>query len=211
MPNTNHGLAYRPLMAGVAIYNPNVNEVGTLGLIATSDGTDRWIVSCYHVLARNLSAVVVIPFASGESIFQGSAHDGVVAQTDVGRADAQVDCAAALIDSAVVTLQAIVDVGLLNTAPVPPAVGLRCLKAGADTGVTEGVVRRIEQGRVLIGPPNGFPIGYVAAGRGDSGSLWVTADTRQPVAMHLGVRSTDGVAVAVPIGTVLTTLRLHTV
>jgi hypothetical protein len=81
MPITNHGLAHRPLLAAVAIYNPNVNEVGTLGLIATSDGTDRWIVNCYHALACNLSAVVVTSFASGESIFQGSAHDGVVAKT----------------------------------------------------------------------------------------------------------------------------------
>lgn len=157
MPNANHGLAYRPLIAGVAVYNPNVNEVGTLGLIATSDGIDRWIVSCYHVLARNLSVVVGTPLASGELIFQGSAHDGEVAKTDVGRADAQVDCAAALIDPSVPSLQAIVDVGLLNHAPVAPSVGLRCLKSGAETGVTEGVVIRLDQGRVLIGPPNGFP------------------------------------------------------
>src|SRR6267378_4382228 len=99
MPNNNHGLAYRPLIAGVAVYNPNVNEVGTLGLFATSDGTDRWIVSCYHVLARNSPTGGMTPFASGETIFQGSAHDGVVARTDTSRADAILDCAAALIAS----------------------------------------------------------------------------------------------------------------
>jgi hypothetical protein len=80
VPNVNHSFAYRPLPAGVALFNPNVNEVGTLSCFATSDGTDRWMVSCYHVLARNSPSGAGTPFASGEPILQGSAHDGVVAR-----------------------------------------------------------------------------------------------------------------------------------
>ena len=82
------------------------------------------------------------------------------------------------------------------------------LKSGAETGVTEGILSRIEAGRVLIARPSGFPTGYMVAAKGDSGALWVTSDTHQPIAMHLGVRTIDGVAVAIPIASVLTTLRL---
>jgi len=62
----NHHLPFRPLRAGVAVLNPIVNKIGTIGCIATSNGHDRWLVSCYHVLGRiDFSA-----FNDGEPIFQ---------------------------------------------------------------------------------------------------------------------------------------------
>ena len=209
MSNANHTLAFRPLLAGVGIYNPIVNEVGTLGLIATSDGADRWIVSCYHVLVRNAPSAGAVPLSAGEVIFQGSAHDGPVARTDPARADVALDCAAALIERGLAERQAILDVGILNPTPVAVSAGMRVIKAGAETGVTEGVISRVDVGQVLIAPPPGHPSAYSVAGRGDSGALWVTMDTHQAVALHLGVRTIDGMAVARPIGPVLANLRLN--
>jgi hypothetical protein len=127
-------------------------------------------------------------------------HDGVVARTHVARADAILDCAGALIEPGVASRQAIVGIGELDATPVVAVVGRRLLKAGAESGVTEGAIVSLSGGRVFIGPPSGFPAGYIVAGKGDSGALWVTSNTRQPVAMHLGVRTIDGVAVALPIG-----------
>jgi hypothetical protein len=126
----------------------------------------------------------------------------------VARADATIDCAGALLEPGVVSLQAVVGVGALNKTPAASSAGQRLLKAGAEMGVTEGVIGRLDGARVLIVVPQGFPASYTVAAKGDSGGIWVTADTHQPVAMHLGVRTIDGVAVALPIAAVLTALRL---
>src|SRR5437870_1846913 len=66
----NHRLAYRPLRGGVEIYNPSVNELGTLGFIAADaqGGAGLWIVSCYHVLVGGPGRAPV----AGEDVFQPS-------------------------------------------------------------------------------------------------------------------------------------------
>jgi hypothetical protein len=207
MPLPNHTLAYRPLIAGVCVYNPLINEPGTLGFIGTSNGTDRWIVSCYHVLARDPRAPSTLPLTNGESIFQGSAHDGVVAVTDVTKADPAGDCAAARVLAGQQATGAVLGIGAV--APVvPPTPGMAVLKCGIETGITEGVIVKVDAGRVLIGPLPGFPRGYALGGKGDSGALWMTKDTHAAVALHLGIRTLDGVAVATPVDAVLASLQL---
>jgi hypothetical protein len=211
MPNVNHNLAFRPLLAGIGIYNPIVNEVGTLGAFGTSDGQDRWLISCYHVVARTPASLGLTPFSSGEPIFQGSAHDGIVARTDVTRSDRVMDCAAARLEPGLGSSRSCVDIGTVNGIASSLTAGMRLLKSGAETGVTEGVVSRVETDRIFIERPVGFPNGYLIAGKGDSGSVWVTADTRQLVALHLGVRTIDGVAITLPIAKVLAVMTLRTI
>lgn len=48
----NHARTFRRLRGGIAITHPMVSRLGALGCIATSDGTDRWILSAHHVLGR---------------------------------------------------------------------------------------------------------------------------------------------------------------
>jgi len=122
MSTRNYNFMYRPLRGGIAIYNPQVGRLGTLGCIATSDGQDRWIVSCYHVLCRANGA----PFPDGEPIYQpvdGNVQ-ALVAHNSTNRADPALDCAAALVANGVNSIGQIVGLRpLQNTAE--PLVGMR--------------------------------------------------------------------------------------
>ena len=58
MSVANHRCAFRPLRAGTLIFQPDNNEAGTLGMVVTSDGVDRWGLTCHHVVARRDLTIV---------------------------------------------------------------------------------------------------------------------------------------------------------
>lgn len=177
----NHGLSYRPLRGGIAILNPAVNESGTIGLVATSDGTDRWIVSCYHVLCSASMGA----FTAGDPIYQPapSRAPDPIARLVAGLGDPALDCAAALVEPGTDSLPEILGIGPVGP-PIEPAIGMRLMKAGLATGVTEGIVTGLQGDRVVIEAPAGFPSSHDLSDIGDSGSVWVERDTRRPVALH---------------------------
>ena len=202
----NHELSYRPLIGGCVVINPLNDRPGTLGFVAT-DGTDRWIVSCYHVLCRSAG----LPFADGEEIYQPlvTRGGGVVARTSRVRADPALDCAAARVELGVAAGPGIVGLPPLVQPAAEPIVGMRLLKSGAETGVTEGEIHSVNGTRVEIRAPAGWPQSYVVSEYGDSGALWVERETGAPVALHTS-GSTTGVsrAFALKITAVLTRLGL---
>ena len=206
MASFNHNLSYRPLRGGVAILNPLVNKIGTLGLIAISAEGERWMLSCYHVLGRiDLSA-----FPGDEPIYQaGDDQVPAVAKNSTARADATLDCAAARLEPGI---EGISD--LLGLPPVTglgePVVGMRVLKSGSVTGVTEGVVTDVQGPEVTIGVATGFPATYELSAEGDSGAIWVARATGAAVALHRAGTST-GVheARATRLEPVLAALRLR--
>lgn len=177
----NHRLLYRPLRGGVEIYNEQVVEVGTLGFIAQlpQGGLERWIVSCHHILVGPSNRTAV----DGEEILQPS--DGnAVAAVDATRVDANLDCAAAKVLNGITTTGEILGIDTLGD-PTDPVVGMRLLKSGATTGITEGVVEAVVGDDVTIVIPSGFDPNYDLSQPGDSGSLWLARDSLQPVAMHV--------------------------
>lgn len=200
----NHNLRYRPLVGGIVIVADVVEEFGTLGGVATSNGTDRWLITCHHVLARPGE---VMP--TGRLVFQpepGVAN--VVGRTDSVRASAALDCAAAQVAAGVATGAAIL--GLCSSPPPrAPVIGQRVLKAGRRSGVTEGVVVDVTGSTIRIEPPPSFPVLYDLSERGDSGALWVEKLTGAPVAMHRGGNASGAeIAFATPISDVLAALGL---
>lgn len=173
---------FRPLRGGIAVFNPNVNELGTVGLIARDATGRNWILSCYHVLCRrDMSA-----FADGEPIFQpidGSSNR--VANLVAGMGDTTLDCAVARVDVGISVAREILELGTLEL-PAEPVVGMRLLKSGIETGVTEGQITQVNGDQVLIQRPTGFPNDYDLSRRGDSGAIWVNRDAGSPVALHTG-------------------------
>lgn len=163
------------------MFNALAGGVGTLGVIATSDGIDRWMLSCYHVLGRPGGA----PFADNEVILQpprgGPGTD--VARTDTTRADTVLDCAAALVTAGIPTLAGVLELPPL-AASTSPVVGMQVIKSGSETGVTEGVITAVRGDKVTIDQPRGFPRDYDLSQMGDSGALWVERTTFAPVALH---------------------------
>jgi hypothetical protein len=86
---------------------------------------------------------------------------------------------------------------------------MRVLKSGATTGVTEGEIWSVGPNEIQIRTPAGFAASYELSGYGDSGSLWVEANTLSPVGLHLGERpGAISTALAVPIAVILQKLGL---
>ena len=201
----NHDGAFRPLRGGTAVFNPHVGILGTLGLVATATGADRWIVSCYHVLGRANFG----PFADKEPVMQGD-FSTPVARLSVSRADPVLDCIAALVDPGIAAVGEILGLPPLRP-PVAPLTGMRVLKAGRDTGITEGTIQSVTGTDVVVRLTGGFPPDYSPSGIGDSGSVWVERATGAPVALHQAGNPATREAFGFDIGAVLTSLGLHVV
>ena len=183
-----------------------VNELGTLGAVATSDGQDRWALTACHVVTP-----IGVPPISGRRVFQpdDTAPQNVIGRTDAAKSDPLLDVAAVLIDVGVTTVGEILGVPL-NGPAGPAAVGMRVVKAGRKTAVTEGEVTQVSASQVRIEPPQGFPTFYDLSEPGDSGSVWVEKDTGIPVALHRQGSTTGSIfALAAPLQTVLVQLGLR--
>lgn len=207
MPVANHCLAFRPVRGGTYVFNPNAAAPGTIGFIATSDNNDRWLVSCYHVLCR----ADFSDFTPGEAIYQpADVLANLVARVTRGERD--LDCAAAIVEAGIQTSASILGMATLKP-PTEPAAGMRLVKSGMATGITEGVVTSVSpEGLVVIDRPSEYPTEYAASLPGDSGALWVTRDTFRPVALHTGVKPQEhNISCGLAINRVLTMLHLDIV
>lgn len=204
----NHNLVHRPLRGGIAIFNPVVNETGTIGLIATSNGNDRWIISCYHVLCRkDLS-----PAGDREPIFQPiDDQENLVGHTSLERADTVLDCASALIAPGILVTGETLNIPQISGIG-EPKIGMRVLKSGSITGVTEGIIVALDGGDVVIDRPDSHPANAELSSPGDSGALWVARDTLQAVALHKSGSAFGGTTTtASKISAVLNQLKLRPV
>ena len=205
----------------------NVNDIskafccsGTLGSLVT-DGTNQYILSNNHVLARGDQAV------AGEDVSQPGLIDNscrvatVVADfTGAAPLGSNVDAAVAQLRPGQMDSTGFIeDVGVPSSSTVNPSVGLGVAKSGRTTGFTTGTISSINTS-VSVQYQKGcnqgkkFTISYTnqvvinsstfSAG-GDSGSLIVTSNTsHNPVALlYAGSSSTT---IGNPIGEVLTKL-----
>lgn len=203
----NHQLTFRPLLGGIEIYVPRVDEVGTLGFLAQDEAAsgDWWLVSCYHVLVGGPGAVPV----PDEGVLQPASAVSPVASVDAFRANSSLDCAAASIRPPMPVTSAILGIGMI-AIPTEPEIGMRVLKSGAASGVTEGIVEEVDGDNVIIGGPPGFDRNYELSLPGDSGAIWLSEKHHSPVALHirkgLGPRKTAAAKRIIPI---LQTLRLR--
>jgi len=216
--NGNHIRTFLSLRGGIAIHNPNSDPAvpggayGTLGLLATADGADRWIISCYHVLCRKRAD---FPAATIEPVFHPFSvlRLAPVATVAGERANRELDCAAAQLLDPAAAVNEILGIGKIIAAPAEPTLGMRVLKSGAETGVTEGRIVKISANEFEIAP-----LGYTRnegeyelSEGGDSGAVWVDSSTHAPVGLHCrgSDRGTAERAFAKPFGDVLQALGLR--
>lgn len=203
----NHTRSYMPLRGGIAIAGSTARVLGTLGLVLTADGADRWILTAHHVLARS-----GVPLADDEPVFQPAEGSGQkVALTRGDRADAILDAAAARVLDSVPSVGEILGIG--PVAPVgDPEPGMRVIKAGIATGVTEGVIDRVDGDTVRIVVPPGYPSKYELTEVSDSGSVWIEQGAGAPVALHRAGNDTGvEVALATPLPRILDAFGLRVV
>jgi len=201
---SNSDLAFRPLLAGTSILNGRVNEPGTLGYIASDDAGGRWLISAYHVLCNSS----LLPSTADEVIYQPAAvaPENRIAVTRAARADVNLDCAAAQLDAGVTGLNYQLGIGPAAN-PIAPVAGMRVIKSGAASGVTEGIVISVTGTDVVIQIDPTYPTNFVLSEPGDSGAVWLEQQSRSPVALHSG-RQSPRRAAAVSFPAVLAVLRL---
>lgn len=179
MSVSNHRAAFRPLRGGIQILQGHTLEAGTLGLVLTQSGTDRWALTSRHVLARADGTM-----ANGDPVLQPTASEPPIGVTDSTMANLALDCAAVLVDAAVGGVGDVLGIGALGPATAP-VVGMRVMKSGWKTGITEGRIRSVTGSAVTIERLPTFPPAYRLAERGDSGAVWVEATSLAPVALHI--------------------------
>jgi hypothetical protein len=201
----NADLLYRPLICGISLFNGRLGEPGTLGYFGRDPAGNTWLISAYHVLCNPTAT----PYAADEAIYQPAAVLGSyqVATTRSSRASSLLDCAAAQLDPLIACINAQFGLGPVSQ-PKAPALGMRVVKSGYATGVTEGLITQISGDSIRIEADPHFDNAYVLSAAGDSGSLWLEQDTRAPIALHLGHASPRR-ADALNIQTALATLGLQ--
>jgi endonuclease G len=205
MSSQNHCEHFRPLRGGIVVVAATRQQFGTLGIIVTQTGSDRWGLTCAHVLGP-----VGGPVPQGDAVFQpdNSAPSFRVGGTVAARANQTLDCAAFLIDAAVTTSEEILGIGAAS-APVAPVPGMRVFKSGRSTEITEGVINTINGNTIEIKLHPDFPATYDLSDPGDSGAVWLEQESRAPVALHrAGTTSGSSFATTSDIRAVLTALGL---
>lgn len=179
-----------PLMPGISVSHPT-GTAGTLGAIVYDEREGHaCILSNWHVLHTNngdLGDTVVQPGPFDDNRISQNGT-GTLLRSHLGTAG---DCAIALIEDRGISFEIVgLDVEVRRLAR--PELDDRVVKSGRTTGVTHGIVTRIEVitrinyggavglrqiGGFEIGPDDRFPApnNEISMG-GDSGSVWLIGD-----------------------------------
>lgn len=199
-----HDVRARPLRPGASISNPSLPGMGTIGFFATRAG------ACVLVTARHVAHGA----GYGKDVLKQPGGGDIVA--DVVRVPTPLDVACAKIrdfparnDAIGIGPICIGPIGIGPTgAPRAPTVGMRVLKSGYVTGVTEGTIKSIDGNEIVVVPRKGLGR-YRLTEPGDSGAVWVTIDTHEAIAMHVrGNTSGAEYSEAIRIDAILTALTL---
>jgi hypothetical protein len=143
-----------------------------------------------------------------DDVFQPAAviEGNQIAITSKTKANNGLDCAAAKVRAGTALSNFVLGVGQISGV-VAATVGMRVVKSGGESGITEGVISSVTVSEVRVRTDPSFPIDYILSARGDSGSLWLEQGTQKAVALHRGL-VTPREAAAVPIQGVLDALQL---
>jgi hypothetical protein len=187
----------RPVKCGLSCGHSKINTAGTIGCVVTSDGTNRFILSNWHVLTDGNGT------KPGDDILEPGLLDGGTANPPIARLTAyqpvdftglpnRIDAAVAeLIDPSDVGSE-IDMIGPVTPSPMNAALYQSVRKRGRTTLHTIGTVMdlaadvRVRYGNKVAQFNDQIAVtgvnGAFSAG-GDSGSLVVDAVTRRPVGL----------------------------
>lgn len=201
---------YNPLQGGISISSELSYGYGTLGgMVRDRDNGDAMILSNWHVLAgsdrveRGLRI-----YQPGYGDLGGRQH--TIAALDRHAMHVNIDAAVARLSTDRATLNDQLDVGPV-TGIAAPELGMRILKSGRGSNVTQGVisglagVRTIPYGRYArqvhhVVHIMQTPERKEVSAPGDSGSWWLDADNHRVVGLHFAGDNEPeyGLAISMP-------------
>jgi len=211
----------RPVPCGVSVSNIDLPGSGTLGCLVVLNSGKLCMVSNNHVLANENAAQV------GSAIIQpGNAEPVPAPDQTIGTLEQFIPIQATgnLVDAAVaLTSYALVSpkhvTYQLNPSVFVPTIGLTVAKDGRTTQSTVGMISDLHVNISVGYDP--FPAGAEMRDQvgirgiqgpfsmpGDSGSLIVTAATKQPVALLFAGSNDNSITFANPIQAVMTALGI---
>ncbi|MCX4387385.1 S1 family peptidase [Micromonospora peucetia] len=178
-----------PVLGGISIGNVKVGGPGTLGSIVFERGTLR------PLALTNWHVVVASPPVAMDPIVQPQPvpPDPEPPNSFLGRLlrwDEGLDAALCSIGEQDGTRSRsvstrIADLPLPAAGSKPHTIGLRVVKSGLRTGVTNGIIDGTDGLEFSVVVDNGLPPPQgVLGGPGDSGSLWLDRDTFTAVGLH---------------------------
>jgi hypothetical protein len=187
--------------------NAITGNPGTLGCIGLDEDDNPWIVSCYHVLGRSSRFVNIV--GNDEPILQATPDigGGVIARTRITKMNSSLDYGAAIVVPEIDVSASVLELDRLQRV-ADAEVGMRVVKSGAATGVTIGVVAEVTPELIRIEKPAESPADYVLSDHGDSGAVWLDAQTGNAVGLHF-TRQEHAIAYARPLKNVLGDLGLR--
>ncbi len=207
----------RPVPIGVSTGHPNITA-GTIGARVKDSSGKLFVLSNNHVLADSNNAAI------GDDILQPGAYDGgsipddiyaslyAFTPIDFSGADNTMDAAIAESDNTLLGNATPSDgYGIPANQTTPPAAGQSVQKYGRTTGLTQGTIDSLHATVSVC--YEGYPVCTLAATfveqiiivdgsfseGGDSGSLVVTSNTNQPVALLFAGSSSHTIATPIDI------------
>jgi hypothetical protein len=211
----------RPVPCGVSISNINLGGSGTLGCLVVLNNGKLCILSNNHVLANENAAQI------GDAIIQpGNAEPVEAPDQVIGSLENFIPIQAAgnLVDAAV-ALTSFASVSpkhvsyQLTPTPMEPTIGMTVIKDGRTTQSTLGMITDLHVNISVGYDP--FPAGAEMRDQvgirglqdpfsmpGDSGSLIVTAGTKQPVALLFAGSNDNSITFGNPIPAVMAALGI---
>ncbi len=210
-----------PMRGGISVSVAREYSAGTLGGLVRDRATgELMILSNWHVLAAERWVAAGLPICQPGRLDGGLPYD-VVATTTRHAMHQKIDAAVATLtgDRALINHQ--LDIGPVSGAALP-YLGMRVIKSGRTTRVTEGVITGVEgQARLWYGSMQRtiqhvmtivpVPGKHEVSAGGDSGSWWLDAETRAAIGLHFAGSDHPEQALAIDMLTVLDALGVDIV
>ncbi|MGD8805506.1 MAG: hypothetical protein PVH65_06625, partial [Chloroflexota bacterium] len=208
-----------PLRGGISIGNEYAYDYGTLGALVVDRDTGKVMcLSNWHVLVKYWTA------RRGQRIYQPGRRDGgtsadTVASLERHAMSVNLDAAVAKLTNARSLTNDQLDIGAI-TGVQQPELGMNVVKSGRGSKITYGRISGIEG--------ISEPISYSGTERrifhmitidqrasheevsrgGDSGSIWIDADSKQAIGLHFAGYNQPERALAMNIVNVLNALNV---
>ncbi|MFQ3683142.1 hypothetical protein [Roseiflexus sp.] len=216
-PRTRHD----PMRGGISVSVAREYSAGTLGGLVRDRATgELMILSNWHVLAAERWVASGLPVCQPGRLDGGMPYDVVATMTRHSMRQ-NIDAAVATLTGDRTLINDQLDIGPVSGVALP-RLGMRVIKSGRTTRVTEGIVTGVEgQARLWYGSMQRtiqhvmtivpVPGKHEVSAGGDSGSWWLDAETHAAIGLHFAGSDAPEQALAIDMQAVLDALNIDIV